>query len=80
MKRCHHGDEGDHEGLRLGWQMETCDKFFGEGQINDSDCMGTRWRVLWSYRENYCVFTFYHHRKSRSPRRGVEEFKEDYML
>jgi hypothetical protein len=26
------------------------------------------------------VFTFNHHRKSRSQRRGVEEFKEDYML
>ena len=27
MKFCHHGDEGDHEGLRSGGQMETCEMF-----------------------------------------------------
>jgi hypothetical protein len=27
VKLCHHGDEGDHEGLRSDGQMETCEMF-----------------------------------------------------
>ena len=38
------------------WKHATI--FFGEGQINNGDCMGTRWRALWSYGVLLCVYLY----------------------
>ena len=57
MKLGHHGDEEDHEGLRSGGKIETCEMFFEKVIHASRVVMGTSSRVLWSYREIYCVFT-----------------------
>ena len=79
MKFCHHGDEGDHEGLRSGGQMETCEMFW-RTIYHHGHCHGDKLASTMVLSGNLLCVYFYRHRETRSQRIRVEEFKEDYML
>ena len=79
MKLCHHGDEGDHEGLRSGGRMETCEMFLRKPYIITS-CHGDKLASTMVLSGNLLCVYFNRHRKTKSQRIRVEEFKEDYML
>jgi len=79
VKSCHHGDEGDHVGLRSGGQMETCEMFLRRPYMYHELSWGQAGEYYGPIGKLLCVY-FNHHRKTRSQRIRVEEFKEDYML
>ena len=80
MKLCHHGDEGDHEGLRSGGRMETCEMFLRKTYMHHGNCHGDKLAGTMVLSGNLLCVYFNRHRKTRSQRIRVEEFKEDYML